>query len=139
MLDALREKIETTGAANVRTDGREPGAMADSGERFDLIISSMALHHVSDTAALLGTFFRLLDTGGMIALADLDAEEGDFHSDNTGVEHFGFSRPALERMCADTGFSAVEIHDAFRMPRTTAGGEEREYGIFLMTAVKMQR
>lgn len=58
-------------------------------ERFDGIISAMALHHIKDTQHLLRTFTSHLHPGGFIALADLDREDGSFHTHgNEGVFHF---------------------------------------------------
>lgn len=55
---------------------------AELDETFDGIISSMTIHHVEDTLALFQKFHRLLNSGGTIALADLDKEDGTFHSDD---------------------------------------------------------
>lgn len=45
-------------------------------QRFDLIVSAMALHHVEDTERVFRTFAQHLKPGGQIALADLDREDG---------------------------------------------------------------
>ena len=58
--------------------------------KFDGIISSMTIHHLDDTIALFQKFYAMLHDGGFIAIADLDSEDGSFHSDNTGVHHHGF-------------------------------------------------
>lgn len=59
--------------------------VADIDQQFDGIISSMTMHHVRDIAALLRKFHALLRPGGFIAIADLDAEDGSFHEEDTGV------------------------------------------------------
>jgi len=59
---------------------------------FDLIFSAMALHHVQNTDALLDRFASLTAPGGWIALADLDTEDGTFHSGDSGPVHPGFNR-----------------------------------------------
>ena len=43
-------------------------------ERYDAIVSCMAMHHVPDTRALLQAFADALQPGGRIALVDLYAE-----------------------------------------------------------------
>ena len=40
----------------------------------------MAMHHVEDTAHFLKTLYDHLNPGGFIAVADLDKEDGSFHS-----------------------------------------------------------
>jgi len=61
---------------------------------FDLILSSMAFHHLIDPEKVLFKLKRLLNPDGMIAIIDLDEEPGNFHPDskNMGVHHFGFSQ-----------------------------------------------
>lgn len=68
-------------------------------EKFDLIISSMAFHHLDDPLKVLIKLKRALNKKGQIVIVDLDKEDGTFHPDNDGmgVKHFGFSRIELDR------------------------------------------
>ncbi len=100
--------------------------------RFDGIVSSMAMHHVPDTAALMRTFYKHLNPGGFLAVADLDEEDGTFHSrGNDGVHHFGFDREALRTVTAEAGFRDIGF--------TTVLNIEKPYGtypVFLLNARK---
>ena len=136
MLDVLEGKIRSSGRTNARTlllDLEQERGHAGL-PRLDVVTSSMAMHHIVDTAALLRSFFSFLGPGGRIALADLDTEPGDFHADNTGVHHFGFDRGRLEALAAQAGFDEVAIATAYRMKKPTAAGIERDFPIFLLTA-----
>ena len=99
------------------------------GARFDGIVSSMTLHHVADIPALLARFYALLPPGGFIALADLDAEDGRFHPDMSGVYHAGFAREQIRALAEQAGFSQVEICTA-----SVAQKPWGDYPIFLLTA-----
>ena len=99
------------------------------GARFDGIVSSMTLHNVADIPALLARFYALLPPGGFIALADLDAEDGRFHPDMTGVYHTGFAREQIRALAEQAGFSQVEICTA-----SVAQKPWGDYPIFLLTA-----
>lgn len=100
--------------------------------RFDLIVSAMAMHHVEDTPELIQTFSEHLNDSGMVALADLDKEDGSFHPAGTqGVFHFGFDRDDLRAILERKGFGRVEFITAY-----TVNGEEKDYPIFLVTASK---
>ncbi len=100
-------------------------------EDFDGIISAMALHHVEDTREILGVFFEHVKPGGFIAIADLDAEDGSFHTHgNEGVFHFGFERDALASLCREIGFEDVSFYTAHEVIRDNG----RRYPIFLMSA-----
>ena len=63
--------------------------------KFDGIISSMTLHHVDDLKSMFIKLHSMLKPGGFIALADLETEDGSFHTEDTGVYHFGFSAKEL--------------------------------------------
>ena len=39
----------------------------------------MVMHHVADVAGLVRSMTQQLATGGYVALADLDVEDGTFH------------------------------------------------------------
>jgi cyclopropane fatty-acyl-phospholipid synthase-like methyltransferase len=98
---------------------------------FDGIISSMTIHHLEDTAALLSKLYEMLNDGGFVALADLDSEDGSFHSDNTGVFHYGFDRHLLAEYAQKAGFKNVTFSLA-----STISKPHADFTVFLMTAVK---
>ena len=99
--------------------------------KFDGVISSMTIHHLEDTSALLSKLYDMLDDGGFIALADLDSEDGSFHSDNTGVFHYGFDRQLLAKYAQEAGFKDVNFSLA-----STISKPHAEFTVFLMTAIK---
>ncbi len=136
MLDILRLKIEKTGIKNVKLTllDLEKGEKIQG--RYHSIVSSMALHHVPDTAALLSKFHSLLEPGGVLALADLDPEGGLFHEDNTGVFHQGFDRGALARLYVQSGFEKVQDWTAAKVEKKTPQGEKREFTVFLLAGTK---
>ena len=102
-------------------------------ERFDLIISAMAMHHVKHTDELLNALASHLKPGGQVALADLDKEEGDFHDPGTeGVYHSGFDRDVLREMFESAGFVDVQFITA-----VTVTKGEKSYPVFLLTAKKV--
>src|SRR5512135_1241451 len=107
MLGVLQGKIDALGVTNVRTRlvDFEKGARVEG--PFDLIVSSMTLHHVPDTATLFSQWYDLLAPGGRLCFADLDAEDGSFHSDNTGVFHLGFDRDHLKRLLRNANFKDI--------------------------------
>ncbi len=99
--------------------------------KFDGIISSMTIHHLEDMHALFSKFYTMLNDGGFIAIADLDSEDGSFHSDNTGVFHHGFDRQTLEKQAKEAGFKDIGFELASRINKP-----HREFTVFLMTGVK---
>jgi len=100
-------------------------------KKFDSIISSMTLHHVKDIRSILTDFYNMLNHNGTIALADLDTEDGSFHTEDTGVYHLGFDRDALIKTAKDVGFKNVKIQNA-----SIAHKPQGADPIFLLTANK---
>ncbi len=101
---------------------------------FDGIISAMTLHHVKNTDEILKVFYEHLKEGGFLALADLDKEDGSFHSHgNEGVFHFGFEREALHVKLIDAGFKEIKFTTAYTIDK----GEGKTFPIFLVTALKV--
>lgn len=101
-------------------------------QTFHEIVSSMAMHHVEDLSKLFETFYRHVRRDGFIAVADLEAEDGTFHTHgNEGVHHFGFEREKLRRIIEQAGFAHVRFHHAYTVEK-----EERDYPIFVVTAMK---
>jgi len=99
--------------------------------KFDGIVSSMTVHHIKDLVDLFSKFYNMLNENGFIAIADLDIEDGSFHSDNTGVHHHGFDREVLKEIAEETGFREVSFDTA-----SVISKPHREFTVFLMTAVK---
>ncbi len=99
--------------------------------KFDGVISSMTLHHIEDTTTLFSKLYTMLPEHGFIAIADLDSEDGTFHSDNTGVFHYGFDREVLTKSAQSAGFREVTFTLA-----NTVGKPHSGFTVFLMTAVK---
>ena len=134
MLDVLEAKARAQGRANVSTKLLHPGDKLSGA--YDLIISSMTLHHVEDTEALLAQMFQTLKPSGSLCLADLDLEPGTFHDDNTGIFHFGFDRDALRSLFMKAGFCNVRAVTATEIIKPNQQGDLRTYPVFLMVGEK---
>jgi cyclopropane fatty-acyl-phospholipid synthase-like methyltransferase len=99
--------------------------------KVDGIISSMTMHHIKDIEAMFKKFYSMLKRGGFIAIADLDTEDGSFHSVDTGVEYFGFDRDEFLEYAKKAGFKNCKIEDA-----TIISKSYGDFGVFLLTATK---
>ena len=127
MLGKLKEKEGLRGKVDVVCQDILDAPLDD---RFDLIVSAMAMHHVDDTTTLIRRFWEHLRPGGRVALADLDAEPGDFHPpDAPHVHHHGFDRGAFGAALKAQGFSDVEFVNA-----TTVERDGRTYPVFVALA-----
>ena len=100
---------------------------------FDLIVSSMVLHHIPDVSQTLHRLRPCLRPGGWIALADLESEDGTFHADMTGVYHKGFDRKDVCRWLESAGFTDTAAREAYCIVRAADDGGTRQYPVFLVT------
>lgn len=132
MLAVVAEKIAAQGVTNMTTRQTDLTAEPLPDERYDLIYSSMTLHHIPDTDAILKTFHHLLNSGGWLAIADLDREDGTFHGIEVEVHH-GFEREALAEKASQAGFADAAFRTVFEIEKDQPEGK-RAYPVFLMVA-----
>jgi ubiquinone/menaquinone biosynthesis C-methylase UbiE len=137
MLAVLREKIARAGVTNMRPMRLDLAVDPLPAERYDLTYSLMTLHHIGDTENILAKFHALLEPGGYLLVADLDQEDGSFHTDGSTDVHLGFERGALQRQVERIGFGTVTFSTAYEIKKKI-NGEEKTFPVFLMAAQKMK-
>ncbi|MFT7002876.1 MAG: 2-polyprenyl-3-methyl-5-hydroxy-6-metoxy-1,4-benzoquinol methylase [Sulfurimonas sp.] len=98
---------------------------------FNGLVSSMTLHHVENLKDFFKTIHKNIHENGFIAIADLEQEDGTFHSDNSDVFHFGFNEKDLCEIVLEAGFSEVKFQNI-----NTINKSHRDFGVFLLTAKK---
>jgi ubiquinone/menaquinone biosynthesis C-methylase UbiE len=136
MLDVLKEKIANSGVTNmypVRLDLLSD-PLPDG--RYDLTYSLMVLHHIDNVKKVLSGFHELLVMGGTLLVADLDKEDGSFHTDGSTDVHLGFDHDELRRMVEEVGFGNVSFTTAYRIKKQI-DNEEKTFPVFLMAAQKL--
>lgn len=131
MLAVVAEKIATQGVRNMTPVQLDLLADAPPAQRFDLIYTSMTLHHVPDTDGILRIFHDLLQPGGHLCIADLDQEDGSFHGLEIDVHH-GFDRASLARRASSVGFGESTFQTVFTIAKERETGTQT-YPVFLMT------
>lgn len=134
MLAQLEKKLPLLGVDNVELVQVDVESGEALPQGFDLIVSSMTLHHIVGLPALFGAMLSALKPGGRVALADLDLEDGGFHQDNHGVVHFGFERQSVLEMLTSAGFEAARAVDATTILRSRDDGSSANYSVFLALA-----
>lgn len=134
MVQVARERIEEAGLGD-RLRAVQADLTKDRLDGvYDVVWSSMALHHVHDLDGLVRSLAGLLVRGGRLCIADLDEDpEGAFHADKIDFDgHHGFDRQLLAGQLTRAGFADVSFVDA-----TTILKGDREFGVFLCTATKL--
>jgi len=132
MLDIFRDKVTRQNMGNVTASlvDLEKGDRLEGA--YDLIVSSMTMHHVEKIEPLLKQFYECLSPGGCVCITDLDLDQGMFHNDNQGVFHFGFDRSKVQRMLSEAGFEKISEYTAAEVKKPVLSGEVRGFKVFLM-------
>lgn len=135
MLDVLGEKIAAAGVTNMHPVRLDLSSGTLPAQRFDITYSLLVLHHVQDVPDMLTKFHAVLKADGILVVADLDKEDGTFHSTGISYFHDGFARDELQQMVEAAGFGEVKFSTGYVI-RKKVGEGEREYPVFLMVARK---
>lgn len=104
-------------------------------ERFDLIVTVMAMHHVTDVDPVLRRFAALLDDGGHLCIVDLEEDGGGYHRDKPEFDgHDGFAHDVLEDALRRAGFHEISFTPCHEMQK-----KGRSYPLFLAVATPRGR
>jgi 2-polyprenyl-3-methyl-5-hydroxy-6-metoxy-1,4-benzoquinol methylase len=130
MLEKFVANAAESGASNARTLQCDLSTDTLPAAGYDMVTSSMTLHHIAEVAYLVEKLALLLRPGGTIALVDLETEDGTFHDDNTGVKHYGFEKAQIVDFLKALGFADVRARTLLKIPRERSG-KLREYPVFI--------
>jgi len=127
MLDILKEK-----GKNHKNLTTELKGIYEVTSTFDLIMSSMVMHHIEDITKLAKKLYDSLNLDGVIAIADLMKEDGSFHDSMDGIYALGFSNEFLEKIFKGVGFKEIKVFENIFIIEKN----NKKYPLFLLIAKK---
>jgi 2-polyprenyl-3-methyl-5-hydroxy-6-metoxy-1,4-benzoquinol methylase len=136
MLDVLTEKIKVAKVTNMHPVMLDLATDSLPTQRYQLTYSLMTLHHIHNARDIIHKFHTLLEPNGYLLVADLDKEDGSFHTDGTTDVHKGFDRAELRKWVAEAGFGNVTFSTAHEIKKRI-DGQEKIFPVFLMSAQKI--
>lgn len=136
MLDVLSEKIASSGVTNMHPSRLDLSTDPLPAEKYHVTYSLMVLHHIHDAKGILSKFYDVLEPKGYLLVADLDKEDGSFHTDGSTDVHLGFDQSELQKWVEDAGFGNVQFSPAYEI-RKEIDGKEKVFPVFLMVAQKL--
>ena len=126
----FQEKREALHADNVRLLTEEETRLLT----YDVVVSSMVMHHIPDVGAEIAGLKRLLKPDGRAIWVDLDADDGSFHADDPGFDgHNGFDRDEVRRVLTGCGFESVNVRTIFEGEKIV-NGKAVPYSLFMAVA-----
>lgn len=111
MIKIVKEKLDKSKISNVLPIQIDLMNEAYKGKKFDLIYTSLTLHHIPDTENIIKKFYNLLNENGMLCIIDLDKEDGSFHINQKDFNgHNGFEHSYMENIFESVGFSNIKSY-----------------------------
>jgi tRNA (cmo5U34)-methyltransferase len=135
MVRVMTEKIKTAKVKNLKVLNFNLEQSDYLNERFDLIFTQMVLHHVTDINLIISRFYKLLNPGGFLAIADLYPEDGSFHGEGfTG--HRGFDVEILSTLIRNRGFTNISHRKCFVINKKISDSETKQFDVFLLVSTR---
>jgi len=136
MLKVCKEKMEVSGVNHFKPLLLSEENHFESGT-LDIIYSLMTLHHVRDLEEVFERFNEMLNTHGFLCIADLDKEDGDFHTATDSLHvHHGFEKEWLTRELNTNGFKVVHYEIFHTIEKIMDSGKVKRFPLFLLFAQK---
>lgn len=131
MVNRFNEKAKELNYSNIKAIKHNMNEEELPKDQFDLVISSMTMHHIKDTNMFAKKCKEALREGAIVCINDLEKEDGTFHKkhNNDGVEHFGYEKELVCKLFEDEGFEIISCDTVYTHERN-----DREYPLFNLIA-----
>ncbi len=131
MLSEVENKLKISACTSAKIVDLNVARIVD---RYDLIFSSMVLHHIADHKQTIANLSQSLHPGGYLCICDLDTEDGSFHSKET-VPHHGFERVEMKQIFQHSGLNVIHSCTGF-VNRKIINNKEIDFPVFLLIGQK---
>ncbi len=136
MIDVVNEKISKHSIKNMKAVQIDINKQVELTEKYDVIYTSMALHHIKDTETTLINLHTLLKNNGQLCIVELSKDDGVFHKSEQDFDgHNGFEQDELKELLEKIGFRGV-TYEVFFSDTKVIDCTEVKYSLFLMKAEK---
>ncbi|MBL4937250.1 class I SAM-dependent methyltransferase [Clostridium sp. YIM B02515] len=137
MIEVLNSKIEENNIRNMRAfelDINKEYKLEN--ESYDIIYSSMVMHHVTNLKEILKNLYKLLKEGGCICIVDLDKDDGSFHEEEDGFNgHNGFNQEEFSNLLSEIGFDNINSKTFYHGEKELSN-KIVKYSLFIMLGFK---
>ena len=136
MINVVNEKIKKLNLENINSYCYD---LVENSldEKYHIIYSSMALHHILDIDKILKKFYNMINSNGTLCIVDLNEDDGRFHKNEAGFSgHNGFSKEWMKNILEANKFSNVKSQTFYKSSKKI-DDEEVEYSLFIITADKI--
>ena len=114
MINIVKEKVKTYKISNIFPIKIDLTKEIYTQEKFDVIYTSLTLHHIVDVKSIIEKLYNLLNKNGILCIIELDKDDGSFHMNSKGFNgHNGFEHQYIETILKNTGFSNIKSKTFF--------------------------
>ncbi len=136
MIDILVEKIQEAKIKNMTPLKMEINDEVAFTNKFDVIYTSMALHHIVDIETTLKSLYKLMNNNGYLCIVELTEDDGSFHKLEEDFDgHNGFNQSELKKVLEKIGFRDVRT-SIFYNDNKIIDDLKINYSLFIMVARK---
>ena len=136
MIEKLNSKIKQQNIKNMTALRIDINDNSDGLDKYDVIYTSMAMHHIADTGKTIEKLYDLLNENGCLCIIDLNQEDGSFHSDDKSFNgHNGFNQCELSKQLEKAGFKGIHSETIYNGIKKIEQ-REIEYSLFLMYGIR---
>lgn len=134
MIEKLNSKIQEFNIENMKGYNLDIENSNVNLGKYDVIYTSMVLHHILNYEKTLIKVSQLLNKEGYLCIVDLNKEDGSFHSDDIEYRgHNGFEPQKLKSFLEENGFKNIQWKTIFKGEKTLEN-KKVEYSLFLLIA-----
>ncbi|MDY0291689.1 MAG: methyltransferase domain-containing protein [Desulfuromonadaceae bacterium] len=137
MLEVVEQKAADLGATGVSTKLVGDDLAHLGCAEYDLIYSSMVLHHLPEIEPILEGLITALKPGGGLALSDLEDDDGTFHDNPEGLIQTGIQSTHVIGILKRLGLVELGSTQAHTIVKQRPEGDV-EYPVFLVWGKKEQ-
>ena len=137
MIEVLNSKIKEKGINNMKAVCGEINKGIILENKYNVIYTSMALHHIEDIYNVIKSLINSLRENGVLCIVDLDEEDGGFHKNYKDFHgHNGFNQEELKGIAYELGLKDVKSR-TFYHDEKVIDGDKISYSLFSMIGKKV--
>ncbi|MEG1255769.1 class I SAM-dependent methyltransferase [Clostridium sp.] len=135
MIEQLKIKIQENHIDNMKTWCGDVFNFNDE-EKFDVIYTSMALHHITEVSGVVKKLYTLLKNNGKLVVVDLCPDGGSFHDEVSDFHgHNGFELSYMEELLREAEFEKISSN-VFYTGNKIVEDKPHPYQLFSMCGIK---
>lgn len=136
MINVVNEKIKENNIDNMKTWCGDVLNL-ESDEKYDVIYTSMALHHIENLEETLSKLNSFLNISGKIIIVDLTKDDGSFH-DKDFKGHHGFDIGEIKSILRKSGFDVLNDGRVFYSDFKDIEDKNHKYSLFSICGIKKE-